>query len=253
MICPRDGRLRATYNSFGLRDLFKRLYIALKRYGAETGKPTMIMSHVSNTLPVAFLGFMDNRLDGKQYLAPVRKERKSYHDLIPLAKWRAMNLSANIGSRAMFLPEYHKDYTKDSTRTRQLLGILMLHDMVGVWFAANHTFHTATVHSMWRLQDAFGIEDAQLLPYWNNASVIGGQTATEKATAYRKGAGGALIVICNLANQRTTTDLSISWARLQSPGVLAVVDAETDKAIAVAGSALTLEIAPREHRVLWCK
>ncbi len=248
----RDGRTIPTYNYFGLRELFKRLYTAVKTYGDEHDKPTMIMGHISSELPVAFLGFLDNRLDGEQYLAAVRKEKKSYHDLVPLAKWRATNLSANMGSMAVFLPEFAEEDCATPDKTRSLVGLLMLHDMVGAWFSDNHQANSAAMVNMWRIQDRFGIESAKLLPYWNNADVIAGQTDTLKATAYRQPDGGALIVIANLDKQPVTADLQIDWSQLKSEGKLKVTDAESGETIAVQGNRLQLNIAGRNHRVVVC-
>lgn len=249
----RDGRIIPTYNYFGLRELFKRLYTAVKQYEREHDKPTMIMGHVSSELPLAFLGFLDNRLDGEQFLGLVRKENKSYHDLMPLDKWRATNLSANMGSMAVFLPEFAPEDCATPDKTRSLAGLLMLHDMVGAWFMDNHQANTSAMQNMWRVQDRFGIDSATLLPYWSNADVIAGQTDTLKATAYRRPAGGALIVIANIDQQPVTCDLQIDWSRLKSGGALNVIDIETDTAIAASDDRLRLDIAGRNHRVLWCK
>ena len=42
-----------------------------------------------------------------------------YYGLVPLEKWRALNLSANTGSMSVFLPEFHKDDLADETKTRE--------------------------------------------------------------------------------------------------------------------------------------
>jgi len=106
---------------------------------------------------------------------------------------------------------------------------------------------------MWRIQDRFGIERAKLLPYWDNAHIIAGQTDTLKVTAYRQPEGGALIVIANIDKKPITTNLQINWARLKSNGKLTVTDAETDAAIPTKGDLLKLDIPGRNHRVIWCK
>ena len=249
----RDGRLRASTPYFGARQVFKRLYTALKQYGAEKGKPTMMMTHVSGQWPVAYLGFMDNRLDGEQYINPVRNERKLYHDVVPLDKWRALNLSGNVGSMSVFFPTFHKEDMETETKTRELLGLLMLHDMVGVWRSRGSQASAEAVYKMWRVQDEFGVQDAQLIPYWNNQDVIGGQTGAIKASAYRKGEGGALIVVCNLSANEQTADLTVAWDRLKSKGALSVVDADSGEAIDVAAGKLRLKIVPRGYAIVWCK
>ena len=248
----RDGRIIPTYNYFGLRKLYKRLYTAVNQYESEHGKPTMIMGHVSGELPLAFLGFLDNRLDGEQFLGPVRIEKKSYHDLISLEKWRATNLSANMGSMAVFLPEFAEEDCVTPDKTRSLLGLLMLHDMVGAYFTDGNQANTAAAVNMWRMQDRFSIENAVVQPYWSNTDVIAGQTDTLKVTAYRQPGGGALIVVANIDKQPVTTDLQIDWSRLRSKGKLKVTDAESDAPVTVQGNHLRLDIPGRNHRVIVC-
>ena len=247
----RDGRVRETIPYFGIRDLHKRLYTAVKQYGAEENKPVKIMCHVSGEWPVSYMGFMDNRLDGEQYMAPVRHldPRKRYHDLIPLDKWRALSLSANSGSMPVFFPTFHKD---DLGRIRELLGFLMLHDMIGVWGSSRNA-QAEEIWRMWRLQDEFGVEDAKLIPYWKNSDVIAGQTETIKASAYRKAEGAALIVICNLSEEQQTTNLSVAWNKLKSKEGLAIADAETGTALKISSGELKIKIAPRDYRVVWVK
>ena len=238
----RDGKLRPTTPYFGLREVLKRLYTAVKRYGAEKNKPTLIMTHVSSEWPVAYLGFMDNRLDGEQYMGPVRKERKLYHDLVPLDKWRALNLSTNVGSMPVFLPEFHKDDLATKTKTRQLLGLLMLHDMNGVWFSVDGQANDEAVYDMWRVQDDFGVHDAELLPYWSNHATIGGQTDTIKASLYRKPDGSMLVVVVNLAKESQTANLTIDLTNVKE-----VTDAETGKPIDVGPRGPKLDLAPMDY------
>ena len=152
----------------------------------------------------------------------------------------------------MFLPEFAEEDCATPDKTRSLVGLLMLHDMVGAWFSDNHQANSAAMVNMWRIQDRFGIESAKLLPYWNNADVIAGQTDTLKATAYRQPDGGALIVIANLDKQPVTADLQIDWSQLKSEGKLKVTDAESGETIAVQGNRLQLNIAGRNHRVVVC-
>ena len=246
----REGTIIPTYNYFGLRELFKRLYTAVKEYGRDEDHPTMVMGHVSSELPVAFLGFLDTRLDGEQFLAPIQQEGKAYHDLIPLDHWRATNLSRNLGNRAVFLPEFGPADSDTPEKTRQLLGLLMLHDMVGIYFSDNHQANTAAVASMWRIQDQFNVENAELIPYWNNADSIGGQNATLKATGYRQRNGGALIVIANLTSDPTTSNLAIKWKRFKSPGPLRVTDAETGLPVPLPTAHLQLKLPANNHRLI---
>ena len=103
------------------------------------------------------------------------------------------------------------------------------------------------------MQDAFGVEDAELLPYWDNADVIRGQTDTIKASAYRRSGGGALVAVCNLSGEEQTADLAIAWKKLKSKAALSVVDAESGEAVDVGGRRVRLDIAARGYRIVRCR
>ena len=99
--------------------------------------------------------------------------------------------------------------------------------------------------------DTFGIAEAQFLGYWDNADLIGGQTQTLKASAYRKPGGGALVVVYNAARQECKANLGIDWDKLRSGAELSVVDAYTSQPVAVTGSTVTLAVPFLNYRLLW--
>ena len=95
--------------------------------------------------------------------------------------------------------------------------------------------------------------DVEFLGYWDNASVIGGQTAEVRASAYRKPQGGALLVVYNTTRKTRDARLGVDWERLKSNGPLKVFDAYTKEPVAVDGSALELEVPPLNYRLLWVR
>jgi len=247
----RDGKLIGTNPWFGLRDFYKRLYTALKEREAKTGDPTMIMAHVSTSWPIAYMGFMDNRLDGEQFSYPIRNLHKSYTDLIPLDAWRAEYLSANVGNMSVFLPEFGEEDIKTPAKTREILGLMALHDMIGAWGAANGQFKADPLYKLWQIQDDFGIEKADLLPYWNNSKLIEGQTDTLKVTAYhRKDTNTTLLVIANLGTEEQTARLTVQWNKLCDAAKLSITDAETGETLPATGAGLSVAVKGRDYRVV---
>ena len=90
--------------------------------------------------------------------------------------------------------------------------------------SGNNQTNTSAVVSMWRSEDRFNIEQAELLPYWDNREFIERHTKTPKVIAYRQPGDGSLLVIANLSEQPVTTDLQVDWSRLKSAQALAVID-----------------------------
>ena len=106
--------------------------------------------------------------------------------------------------------------------------------------------------------DKFGIADAEFFGYWDNAGLIGGQTETIKASAYRKPQGGALIVVYNTGRKEGRVTLAVDWRKLTSKDGLLVVDAYIDQPlidqpIAIADGTMTLDVPPLNYRLLWVK
>ena len=236
----RDGVMRPTTPWFAMREIIKRLYTALKERGADLEEPTMIMAHMSGTLPVAYLGFMDNRLDGEQFKYQTHHKGMFYQDVLSLDRWRAQFLSRNIGNRCVLI-------SYGQRRDRSLTSLLLLHD-VDTWFQVYPPFDA--VHQMWTLQDEFGIQDADFLPYWKNESIVGGQTDAVKVTAYRKPGGGALLIVANLSKEKQSVTLHVDWEKLKSPGPLRVTDSETGETLQVAGDSVSIQTTPLDYRAL---
>ena len=239
----RDGVLRPTTPWFAMREIMKRLYTAAKERGAKMNEPTMIMAHMSGALPVAYLGFMDNRLDGEQFQYHFRHKGMLPQEVISLDRWRAQLLAANVGNMPVMI-------SYKPMRNRGFMSLLLLHD-VGIWFSASPD--EKAVHDMWMLQDDFGIQDAEFLPYWRNRAIISGQTDAVKVTAYRKPEGGALLIVANLSKERENITLEVDWEKLKSPGQLTVTDAETGEDLALHGNALSIDVPALDYRAVLSK
>ena len=236
----RDGVVRPTAPWFAMRQIMKRLYTAAKERGAKMNEPTMIMAHMSGALPVAYLGFMDNRLDGEQFQYHFRHKGMIPQDVISLDRWRAQLLAANVGNMPVMI-------SYKPMRNRGFMSLLLLHD-VGIWFSGSPD--EKAVHDMWTLQDDFGVQDAEFLPYWKTQAIISGQTDAVKVTAYRKPDGGALLIVANLSKEKQNITLEVDWEKLKSPGQLTVTDAETGEDLALNGNALSIEVPALDYRAV---
>ena len=242
----RDGRVRPTYPLFATRELYQRIYTMLKEYGKARGKEMFMMGHMSSQMVIPLLSFCDSYLDGEQFTGLVKDD---YLDVMPLDHIRAEFMGHNWGVMPFFLPEFRGDFAEKPEPTRHLVGLSLLHDFAlwPLWCK------TDEVNRVYEALDEFGIVDAELLPYWGNADLVGGQSEAVNCTAYRKPKGGALLCVVNLTRQAQTPTLAVNWARLASPGAPSVVDALTKAPVPVQGNSVTVEIQPLNFRLLWVR
>ncbi len=238
----RDGKMRPTTPWFAMREIMKRLYTATKFNAIEKNEPSMVMAHMSGELAVANLGFMDNRLDGEQYRYHFMHKKMAPHEVITLDTWRARFLSSNMGNMSSIL-------TYSVQGSRNFVALLLLHN-ADMWINQEKDEDLVALHDMWQLQDDFGVQDSELLPYWKNEKIIRGQTDTLKVTAYKKTNGGTLMVIANLEKAATDTTLHIDWSKLKSPGELVVTDAQTGEVYEANGSSLDLSIPALDYKAI---
>ncbi|UCH36219.1 MAG: hypothetical protein JSV65_07660, partial [Armatimonadota bacterium] len=239
----RDGKVRPTYPVFATRELYKRIYTMLKEYGAETGKEMFMMGHMSSQMVIPILSFCDSYLDGEHFRALVQD---NYLDLMPLDHVRAEFMGHNWGVMPFFLPEFLGERAEQPGPTQHLVGLSLLHDFAlwPLWCKADE------VNRVYAALDEFGIVDAELLPYWNNGDLVGGQDERVKCTAYRKPHGGALLCVVNVTRESQKATLTVDWERLASSASVSVVDALSKEPAAVDGESLTVEIEPLNFRLL---
>ncbi len=240
----RDGQVRRTYPVFGIREIYKRVYAMLKEHGAARGKDTFMIAHMSTHLVPPILGFSDAVLDGEHFRAVGVKD--NYLDVASLDQWRTEFLGRNIGVAPFLLPEFSGEHAKAPEPTRHLVGLSLLHDFAlwPIWC------NVREFYSLQQALDRFDLRDAQALPYWSNAGILGGQNDTVKCTAYRKPKGGALLCVVNLTRQPQTAALTVAWARLQSGGALSVSDALSDAPVVPEGASLSMALPPLGIRLL---
>lgn len=239
----RDGKVRPTYPIFATREIYKRVYIMLKDYGRATDKDTFMMGHMSSQMVIPLLSFCDAYLDGEHFAGLVKD---NYLEVMPLDQIRAEFMGRNWGVMPFFLPEFSGEFLKKAEATQHLVGLSLLNDFAlwPVWF------RTDEANRVYRALDEFDMVDAELLPYWNNGDVIGGQSDAVKCTAYREPGGGVLLCLVNLTRQPQRATLTIDWRRLVPNGRASVVDAIAEEPVSVQGESVTVEIQPLNFRLL---
>ena len=260
----RDGvQHHATFPIVANREIWKRLYTMLHQ--EVKGRTPRIVGHTSENSNAPILSFCDVWLCGEgNWFGQLRDD---YLEALPLDELRAEFRAQHFGGIPWWLPAWRRAATLEDKdvrhrasdgrvtmvsveKTHHMYGIGLLLD-IGFWpiQGVNHE-GTAQMHAA---LDEFGMGDVEFFGYWDNAKLIGGQTEAIKASAYRKPAGGALVVIYNTAREATSAKLTIAWDKLKSDAALEVIDAYTKEPVAVSGNSLTLEVPRLNYRLLWVR
>jgi hypothetical protein len=175
--------------------------------------------------------------------------KDEYLDFITLGGLRAEFIGKQYGVMPFFLPELA--VSKNQTApTRHLIGLSLLHDFAlwPIWL------NVTEYYRIWQVLDAFHINDAQLLPYWNNAEIIGGQNDAVKCSAYRNKKNGkpngSLLCIINTTRQTQTAKFKMDWRELAGTAHPKVIDVLDNKPVTSTASTLEAEIAPLDFRLV---
>ena len=273
-----EGTPQGTYPFFAARALAKRFYWLFHVYRKEKyGKAGVIMLHAgASTFPFVS-AFVDYRAHGESHhfmsaefiQHPILPEEFGYGKLhhrygVPvriLTKGPAMPYSPN------FLYLYTHLYHMDLRSSPSLLKPGSWHweendphhrkgDDLGD-YAPYHTGRPG-VHStpcpqgiVWMLKDEFGCREAEFIPFWRNADVVGLNDERFYASLWLHRGKAALIVVSNLNGKATDVELTVALNELGLAGRrLRVYDALTDDDYTVDGNVVHLTIPGAQYRFI---
>ena len=269
----RNGQVVDGLPIFQTREIYKRVYTAFKQR-----KPDCLMvGHVSSSVHVPVLAFCDTWLNGEGNWKG--QLRDNYLDVLPLDVLRAEFMAHQYGGIGWWLPQWSHAQLEDKDagerfknhptspdgavkfasveKCHHMFGLGLLHDL-SFWPIVGT--NPKAIEQFYGVQDKFGMTDVEFFGYWDNDDLIGGQTASIKASAYHKPDGGALVVIYNTTRDQQTANLTVDWGRLkpkvlfsQDKAPLKVVDVYTEEDVPVNGKVLKLEVPPLNYRLLWVR
>lgn len=179
------GKLHATYPFFAVRRMMRELYEFVDARGG------ILDAHQSGYVCSATLAFAHSYWDGEQ-LACSKQDIKRTLDL---DAFRAEFMGVNHGVPCEFLAyEVPGKWSYDDA-----LAITLLHNVLvrPCGFGSE-----SRLAPLWKRLDAFGIVDAEWLPYWEKPLKV--SPASVKASVYRKD-GRSLAVVSNVSPDETVT------------------------------------------------
>ncbi len=188
------------YPLLGTRELQKRIYNLVRSKRGEEG---FVYSHVSESVMMTTYSFSDCVLNGEQY---------NKKDLATLdrAKFRAEFLPTNTGVPQMLLPTLVKFQKKGEEKMpgAEFLAFPLLHDVICLpqWMLGESR---DLLREIRKTMVAFGVGDAEFLPYWSNAEEIGLSSTDAAVSAYLRADGKALLLIAQGAEEPMTLSVEL--------------------------------------------
>ncbi|MBU0478661.1 hypothetical protein KKC91_08850 [bacterium] len=192
----KNGDWKPEYNFFACRDLVKRIRTLFYEKGE---KPPCIFIHTSGWTNIPVISFADIYCDGEQYNAGNVRVKEHYTEVLPIDKIRAMTMGKQWGAAQLFLPELHGDWDKPEAPTRELLAMLLIHDIL-IWPAY---CNAEVVRSVYEIKKDFGMEKVEFFPYWERHQVFCDNDKI-KISYYKKISSNDqkyLLIVSNLTNE----------------------------------------------------
>ena len=236
----RDGQWKPTYPIWHTREFMRRLAALFQSRRADY----VIDVHMSANMTIPTLAFCDSYWDGEQFEMYTHGQ-KDPRALLPLDSFRAEFMGRQWGLGAEFLVYEGRPFTLDEG-----LAVTLLHDVrvrpTGMGPRAD------LIYSIWRARDAFGVQDAEFLPYWSNGDMVAATPDRVYVSAHRRDDRGLLLVVSNLGGKGVKAKVTLSPALLDPAGAgLTCTDALTGEPVAMEdGKTLTTDLGPMGWRLV---
>jgi len=229
-----NGTVQGTHPIRAYRQILKRVYTLFRK---KRPNP-LLMVHMSSEMVIPMLSFTDTVLDGEQFRTGELQD--DYLDLLPPDKFRAEFMGRNWGPVAFFLPEFRDEHTIRGTP--HLAAYLLLHD-VNAWPIWSDI---SQWNRLYDALDAFGIGEAEFLPYWKGS---GTQSAGEVLISAYVRPGKALLAVMN-TGEATEAKVTMDLARLGLAEVAEATDVLHGEPLRVEGTTLLVPLERRQGRVV---
>lgn len=225
-----DGQRHRTYPIFAVRDLMRRM-----RHVIKSRKPDgLISAHMSATVSIPTLAFVDSYWDGEQL------DVHEHGFRLPLDAFRAEFMGHNWGVPAEFLSYLNRPFTYQES-----VPLALLHD-VPVRPYARAGDLLGMMSRVWDAWDAIDIERAEWFPYWQGGGPVTAE-AEDALVSTHVGPGGMLVVAMNATGEDRMIRLTLS------ADAATVRELIRDREIAVEDGAVTIDTPAWEGAVLMVK
>jgi hypothetical protein len=194
-----------TYPVLQYRELYRRLYAITKAANPNA----FLIGHMSSRVFIPVLAYEDAYLDGETLLSSLIG-KDNYMDVLPLDQWRAEYTGRQWGPIPIMLPELDATHRKEVEPTRGLAALLLLHDTT-VWPIWSNT---SVLTKMREAKDAFGIDKATFIPYFDATPPAATDMKDVYISAYKKSDGKVLLVVGNTSNDARNGIVTLNTNRI---------------------------------------
>jgi len=160
---------------FAYRELIRRVRSLFVVHGI----PPYICIH-TNMRRVPAYSFADTIKTGEQFERQGKDKGIAYLKDIPLDYVQACLTGAQTGHPNLFIPELHRNQTREASE--QFFALGMLHDCI-VWGDA---VDREVMYEIWKAQRRFGVGDAEFVGSWDPALPIQAQPDVVKVSLWKK-------------------------------------------------------------------
>jgi hypothetical protein len=223
------GRIPLSYNIFGVRDLYERLWKIV-----HTHEPKgYIFAHAWDRLAPPLTSFWDITNPGEEYMHSATEDRAFYLSSVPLEMWQSIYRPEVVGCSVQFLGMCGKgvpgilqmSVEQRMELSRNLFTCLVLHDIPcsGGWYVA--------VGPLWEILDRNKVAEAQFSPYWRQKTIQSSEKDVLISYYRWEGQKRCLLLMGNWGNTAREVSLSFDGTDARALRAAEAVDEETGQAV----------------------
>lgn len=200
----------------------------------------MVSVHQSTCNTIPTLAFATSYWDGEQFNVPLKDEPLK---VLPLETFRAEFMGRNWGLPAEFLTYAPFAWTVD-----EALAFTLIHDVL--IRPVNVGPMLRKMSEIWKIEDEFGVDNAEWYPYWQNQDLVEVSQEDVKASFYiHQKKKDILLIVSNLGRKTIPASLKFNLHDLGINSLMAR-DAMTEEEIPIDKSVLKLSLNKISVRII---
>jgi hypothetical protein len=236
-----QGKPHSTFPLLAMRTFSRRMYAICKLHRLDT----IIDCHTSNNVYPMRIAWVDQLWNGEQF----ESEHPGFH--FPLDYFRGQCVGKQYGTPSEFLV-----YDKRPFDLQEALSFTLLHD---VRVRPSPSSKLDEMSRIWKIEDTFGIAEAEWIPYWTKAGVVQ-VTTTPPARLVDEGGMAslhlirgkrALLILSNVEKTPATVAARLDLKQMGLPETAHARDAQSETPIAVTDGTITIPLKGYDYRLIW--
>lgn len=262
-----QGKWMGQGGVFAMREMMKRMYFIF--YELNDNVPPQIMWHCSQQMVIPAMSFIDIFWDGEKYVTPGLERsivgHEFYSEVLDEAVMQVQHTGRQFGFIADFLPQLTRAELRSLPITsptvasvRDMMGLLMIHDS-HIDGYGSLTYHPDLVAHIVNKRRSYPLDEMEVVYYWQKQSGIEVNDERVKYILHHR-EGEALLILFNWGDNPVSATVEVDLQQLGYPAAMIdavhAKDAFTKMKEQSVGSTLTLDLLPRDFRMLelrWAK